>query len=80
MDGAVAPMLRRMVLHSRDLARASVFLDFDGTVAPDDVGVHLLEELGRPGWRELEELWRRGEIGSRECIVGQWELLPNTDE
>lgn len=69
-----------MVVHSRDLARMSVFLDFDGTIAPDDVGVHLLERLGDPAWRDIEDRYLRGEIGSREAMVDQWEMLPTTDE
>lgn len=59
-----------------DLARTSVFLDWDGAVAAADTGGHLLERLGRPGWREVDEAWRRGEIGSRERLVRQWALLP----
>lgn len=69
-----------MVVHSRDLARTSVFLDFDGTIAPDDVGVHLLERLGDPAWRDVEEQFLRGEIGSRETMVAEWGMLPTTDE
>lgn len=69
-----------MVLHSRDLPRASVFIDFDGTVSVDDVGVYLLERLGSPGWREVDARFVRGEIGSRECMVEEWTHLPATDE
>ena len=58
-----------------DLANASVFLDFDGTITTRDVGVHLLERLGAPEWRGLSEQYARGEIGSRECIVGEWALI-----
>ena len=58
-----------------DLARASVFLDFDGTVTERDVGRHVLEQLARPGWQELSEQYRAGVIGSRECLVDQWDLL-----
>jgi 2-hydroxy-3-keto-5-methylthiopentenyl-1-phosphate phosphatase len=59
------------------LARAHVFFDFDGTLTPTDVGVHLLERLGTADWRDLERQFERGAIGSRECLVGQWALLPN---
>jgi 2,3-diketo-5-methylthio-1-phosphopentane phosphatase len=58
-----------------DLARMSVFLDFDGTVSTRDVGTYLLERAGAPEWWELHEQYERGEIGSRECIYDQWALV-----
>jgi 2,3-diketo-5-methylthio-1-phosphopentane phosphatase len=58
------------------LARAHVFFDFDGTLTPVDVGVHLLERFAPATWRDSERRYERGEIGSRECIVEQWSLVP----
>jgi 2-hydroxy-3-keto-5-methylthiopentenyl-1-phosphate phosphatase len=58
-----------------ELANASVFLDFDGTVTTRDVGVHLLERVGTPAWRGISEQYSRGEIGSRECSVEEWALI-----
>jgi 2-hydroxy-3-keto-5-methylthiopentenyl-1-phosphate phosphatase len=58
-----------------DLARTSVFVDFDGTISTADVGVHLLERFGRPGWRDLDAQYDAGAIGSRECLLDEWELL-----
>ena len=58
-----------------DLSLASVFLDFDGTISVDDVGMHLLSSAGAPAWWELHEQYERGEIGSRECLVDQWALV-----
>jgi 2,3-diketo-5-methylthio-1-phosphopentane phosphatase len=58
-----------------DLARTSVFLDFDGTVSTADVGVHVLERLGADGWRAIDEEYDRGEIGSRVCLLDEWDLL-----
>ncbi|MGZ4734853.1 MAG: HAD-IB family phosphatase [Acidimicrobiia bacterium] len=62
---------------SRDLAGTSVFLDFDGTISHGDVGVHLLERLGRPGWREIDAEYDAGGIGSRVCLLDEWDLLPH---
>ncbi len=58
--------------------RWSVLCDFDGTISLQDTTDALLERFGRPGWRELEQRWRLGEIGSRECMAGQIELLQMT--
>src|SRR4029077_3071422 len=58
-----------------NLARTSLFLDFDGTISTRDVGIHLLERAGADGWWDLHEEYERGEIGSRECIYDQWALV-----
>jgi 2-hydroxy-3-keto-5-methylthiopentenyl-1-phosphate phosphatase len=58
-----------------DLERASIFLDFDGTVTTADVGMHLLDRFARPEWWDLHEQYEAGAIGSRECLVDQWELV-----
>ncbi|MFZ4585243.1 MAG: HAD-IB family phosphatase [Acidimicrobiia bacterium] len=62
-----------------DLDRCSVFFDFDGTISIDDTGVYLLERLGAPEWRELDAQYARGEIGSRQCVGAQWDLLPHDE-
>jgi 2-hydroxy-3-keto-5-methylthiopentenyl-1-phosphate phosphatase len=53
----------------------TVLCDFDGTVAVDDTTDTLLERFGRTGWQALEDDWRAGRIGSRECMAGQVGLL-----
>lgn len=58
------------------LERTSVFLDFDGTITTVDTGVYLLDRLAPPSWREIERLYKSGAIGSRECMIRQWKLLP----
>ncbi|MFA5884496.1 MAG: HAD-IB family phosphatase [Acidimicrobiia bacterium] len=58
-----------------DLATASVFLDFDGTITSVDSGVHLLERLASPEWRAVSDAYERGEIGSRVCLLDEWDLL-----
>ena len=53
----------------------NILCDFDGTVTPDDVIDGLLERFGLPGWQQLEDDWRAGRIGSRECMQRQVALL-----
>jgi 2-hydroxy-3-keto-5-methylthiopentenyl-1-phosphate phosphatase len=57
------------------LPSTSVFLDFDGTISTADVGVHLLERFGSDAWRDLDEQYNAGVIGSRECLVDEWALV-----
>ena len=53
----------------------SVLVDFDGTACVHDVAVDVLERFGDPSWLELDEACERGEIGNRECISRQAEML-----
>jgi 2-hydroxy-3-keto-5-methylthiopentenyl-1-phosphate phosphatase len=59
-----------------DLAATSVFLDFDGTISRADIGVHLLDRLAPPEWHDVEAQYNAGEIGSRVCLLDEWDLLP----
>ena len=56
----------------------TILCDFDGTIAVEDVIDSLLDRFGRPGWEVLEQDWRAGRIGSRECMAGQVDLLQMT--
>lgn len=53
----------------------TILCDFDGTISVEDVIDSLLDRYGRPGWEALEQDWRAGRIGSRECMSGQVALL-----
>jgi 2,3-diketo-5-methylthio-1-phosphopentane phosphatase len=55
--------------------RYSIFCDFDGTVSLGDVTDVLLETYALPQWREIEDAWRAGRIGSMECMRQQVALL-----
>ena len=52
-----------------------IFCDFDGTVALEDVVDSLLERFAPPAWREVDQDWKLGRIGSRECLAQQVPLL-----
>jgi len=53
----------------------TVLCDFDGTISLHDLTDALLDRFARPGWQSLEEDWRAGRIGSRQCMAGQIALL-----
>ena len=61
-------------------ANCHVFVDFDGTIAPVDTTDLLLERFADPHWHEIEEAWKAGQIGSRECLVRQIDLVRATPE
>ncbi len=53
----------------------TVLCDFDGTISLHDLTDSLLARFARPGWQAIEEEWRAGRIGSRQCMAGQIALL-----
>jgi 2-hydroxy-3-keto-5-methylthiopentenyl-1-phosphate phosphatase len=58
--------------------KCRVLLDFDGTIAPIDTTDLLLERFAAPAWHDIEEDWKAGRIGSRECMVRQIDLVRAT--
>ncbi|HHY47028.1 MAG TPA: MtnX-like HAD-IB family phosphatase [Firmicutes bacterium] len=49
-----------------DPRHVAVLCDFDGTIALDDVGDAIVQSFAAPGWEERLEMWRQGQLGSRE--------------
>ena len=54
---------------------ASVFLDFDGTISRADVVDAILEQYADAAWKQVEEEWRAGRLGSRACLAQQMALV-----
>lgn len=52
-----------------------ILCDFDGTISVEDVTDTLLERHAHPDWTILEERWKSGAIGSRDCMAGQVALI-----
>jgi 2-hydroxy-3-keto-5-methylthiopentenyl-1-phosphate phosphatase len=51
-----------------------VFFDFDNTITSFDVIDDMLERFSKDDrWIALENKWKKGRIGSRECLKGQVE-------
>jgi HAD superfamily phosphoserine phosphatase-like hydrolase len=55
--------------------RVAIYVDFDGTIAPNDPTDALLARYADPAWRVIEEEWHIGRLSSRECMRAQVELL-----
>jgi 2-hydroxy-3-keto-5-methylthiopentenyl-1-phosphate phosphatase len=58
----------------------TILCDFDGTVSVEDITDSLLERFARAGWHKIEQAWRRGEIGSHDCMAEQVALLDASRE
>ena len=56
-----------------------VFCDFDGTITDIDVTDEILSQLAHPSWREVEQAWVQGLIGSRECLERQMALVETSE-
>jgi 2-hydroxy-3-keto-5-methylthiopentenyl-1-phosphate phosphatase len=57
-----------------------MFCDFDGTITQVDVTDEILTQLANPSWREIEQEWACGSIGSRECLERQVALVDASAE
>ena len=57
-----------------------IFCDFDGTITQLDVTDQILTQLAHPSWREVEQEWMMGLIGSRECLERQIALVDAPEE
>jgi 2,3-diketo-5-methylthio-1-phosphopentane phosphatase len=55
-------------------------LDFDGTITKRDAVDAILERFADPRWLEVEEDWKQGRIGSRECLAAQMRLVRATKD
>ncbi|MET0661478.1 MAG: MtnX-like HAD-IB family phosphatase [Steroidobacteraceae bacterium] len=55
-----------------------VLVDFDGTIASVDTTDLLLEQFADPAWHAIEDDWKAGKIGSRECLARQIDLIRAT--
>jgi 2,3-diketo-5-methylthio-1-phosphopentane phosphatase len=53
----------------------AVFLDFDGTISRADVVDAMLERFADAAWKDVEQEWRDGRIGSRACLARQLALV-----
>jgi 2,3-diketo-5-methylthio-1-phosphopentane phosphatase len=52
-----------------------IFSDFDGTISVIDTGIAVIEALDLKEAWTIEEVWRRGEIDSMECLSRQWAMV-----
>jgi 2-hydroxy-3-keto-5-methylthiopentenyl-1-phosphate phosphatase len=65
-------------MSSRPPIVTSVVVDFDGTICEQDVSEELLQAFAPASWWDIDLEFRRGDIGSRDCLIRQAALLSGT--
>jgi 2,3-diketo-5-methylthio-1-phosphopentane phosphatase len=60
--------------------RLALLCDFDGTVTKSDVGFRVYTRFGDERWEEINKRWRRGEISSKECLIGEYSLIDASED
>jgi 2,3-diketo-5-methylthio-1-phosphopentane phosphatase len=56
--------------------QAQVWIDFDGTITQRDLLDDLIVQYAvDDSWKQIEQQWQAGEIGSRQCLAGQFALV-----
>jgi 2-hydroxy-3-keto-5-methylthiopentenyl-1-phosphate phosphatase len=58
----------------------TVYVDFDGTIAPDDPTDTLFDRFCDPSWRDLEREWQLGLRTARDCMARQVDAVRATPE
>ena len=61
--------------------KCQVWIDFDGTLTSTDVLDTIIERYSQDeSWRNVEQSWCEGRIGSRACLEYEFKLLRITDQ
>ena len=55
-----------------------VLCDFDGTISRRDVGNSMFAKFASCGWEDVVQSWKKGQIGSRDCLVAECSLTRAT--
>jgi 2-hydroxy-3-keto-5-methylthiopentenyl-1-phosphate phosphatase len=58
----------------------TVYVDFDGTIAPTDPTDCVFDRFCDPAWRGIEREWQQGLRTARDCMAHQVDLLRATPE
>jgi 2-hydroxy-3-keto-5-methylthiopentenyl-1-phosphate phosphatase len=57
-----------------------LIVDFDGTISLKDTTDLLLHKFAHASWHDIEDEWLSGNIGSRECMMRQIDLIRATPQ
>ncbi len=57
-----------------------IYCDFDGTISKKDTLCTFFDKYADKKWLEVEDLWQRQEISSKECLERQVALVKHMNE
>jgi len=60
--------------------RLAVMCDFDGTITRKDVGHKIYTQFGDERWEEVNKSWRRGEMSSKDCLIGEYSFVDASEQ
>ena len=60
--------------------KTCVVSDFDGTITSKDGLYGFIETYASEGWEKIEQDWVDGKIGSKECLIEEFKLVPDLSE
>ncbi len=61
-------------------AQPTVYVDFDGTIAPSEPTDQLFDRFADPAWRAIDQAWLNAEITSHEAMATNVSMLRATPE
>lgn len=61
-------------------ALKTIYCDFDGTISKEDSVYKFLSLFADKKWLEVESLWQKEQISSKECLEKQVALLPKMEQ
>lgn len=62
------------------MAKTCVITDFDGTITEKDTLYTFFKTYASDGWKDVEQMWVSGLIGSKECLIKEFNLVPNLNK
>ena len=57
-----------------------ILSDFDGTITKRDGLYTFIEKYAKGDWQKIEQDWTSGKISSKECLVEEFNLVPDLSE
>jgi 2-hydroxy-3-keto-5-methylthiopentenyl-1-phosphate phosphatase len=78
--GACVPFFLVRALEVNVSMSCHVYVDFDGTIAPDDPTDSIFGRFADPYWQVIEEEWQQGRASSLETMQRQVALIQATPE
>lgn len=54
--------------------------DFDGTITQKDSLYYFFDDCALEEWQEVEKLWIDKQISSKECLIQEFNLVPNLSQ